>query len=80
MLCRICKVVNALLSTLDLTEKDLTFSDTFRQDAFDLKRSLLLDILYFLLKDLAIHKKRAYLSVFLALPDIPPEFAHDDGI
>ncbi|KAI8916880.1 hypothetical protein BC831DRAFT_485830 [Entophlyctis helioformis] len=54
--------------------------DGFRQRLFELDRMVLLSVLHFLLKDLAIHKKRAYLAVFLSMPDVPPEFGQDEVV
>lgn len=45
-----------------------------------LKRELLLDAMAFLLKDMEVHTKRAYLSVYLTTPDVPPEFMNNSGI
>jgi intraflagellar transport protein 81 len=42
-------------------------------------RSTILKAMYFLLKDLAVHKKRAYLGIYLSSPDIPMEFSQDDS-
>ena len=44
------------------------------------KRDYLIDVLYFLLKNMAVHKKRAYLSIYLTRPEVPDEFMHQDGI
>ncbi|KAJ3216786.1 Intraflagellar transport protein 81 [Dinochytrium kinnereticum] len=43
------------------------------------ERLMFLDILTFLLRDAAVHKKRAYLATFLEVADIPSEFMQDDG-
>jgi intraflagellar transport protein 81 len=43
----------------------------------DFKREQLLSVLYFLVKDLDFHKKRAYLALYLSPPEYPPEFSHD---
>ncbi|KAJ3252478.1 Intraflagellar transport protein 81 [Boothiomyces macroporosus] len=43
-------------------------------------RQAILYYLTFLLKDLATHKKRAYLAQFLSIPEIPSEFSQDDVI
>ncbi|KAI8905563.1 hypothetical protein EDD86DRAFT_211793 [Gorgonomyces haynaldii] len=43
-------------------------------------RQKLLKALYFLLSDLPSHKKRAYLAIFLSVPPVPVDFAHDDVI
>ncbi|KAJ1341884.1 hypothetical protein BSLG_003537 [Batrachochytrium salamandrivorans] len=53
--------------------------DRFSQKMLDLDRSTLLTVLLFLVKDVQTHKKRAYLALFLSIPDIPTEFSHDDG-
>lgn len=45
-----------------------------------LDRSFLISILSFLLADLQVNKKRAYLSLFLAMPAIPVDFIQDDSI
>jgi intraflagellar transport protein 81 len=52
------------------------------------KRETLIITIFFLLNDLATHKKRAYLGIYLSLPgrnvgfilDIPLEFIHDESI
>ncbi|KAJ3385440.1 Intraflagellar transport protein 81 [Entophlyctis sp. JEL0112] len=41
-------------------------------------RQLMLEILYFLLKDKAIHKKRCYLAPFLEVVDVPTDFMQDE--
>ena len=43
-------------------------------------RQMMMDMLAFLLRDLEVHKKRAYLGKFLKTPTIPIEYSHDDGI
>ncbi|KAJ3062377.1 Intraflagellar transport protein 81, partial [Rhizoclosmatium hyalinum] len=49
-----------------------------RQEIQDADRPLLLEILYFLLKDVAIHKKRCYLAPFLEFVDVPSDYMQDD--
>ncbi|KAJ3091770.1 Intraflagellar transport protein 81 [Quaeritorhiza haematococci] len=53
---------------------------TFHQTLLNGDRPLVLEALYFLLKDLHVHKKRAYLAPFLAAIDVPPEFMLDEGV
>ncbi|KAI9349273.1 hypothetical protein DFJ73DRAFT_789978 [Zopfochytrium polystomum] len=50
-----------------------------RQQIQDGDRTLLLDILGFLLKDIPTHRKRCYLAVYLEGVDVPPEYMQDDG-
>ncbi|KAJ3370708.1 Intraflagellar transport protein 81 [Kappamyces sp. JEL0680] len=54
--------------------------DSCVADLMALKRETLLSVLTFFFKDLASHKKRAYLALFLATPDVPADFLHDDVI
>ncbi|KAL2920089.1 hypothetical protein HK105_200155 [Polyrhizophydium stewartii] len=54
--------------------------NAFRIALFDMDRTTVLSTLHFLLKDLAFHKKRAYLALFLSMPDVPAEFCQDDVI
>lgn len=54
--------------------------DAFVTDVSQMLRESLLSCLTFLLKDLVLHKKRAYLALFLSLPEIPTEFSQDEGI
>lgn len=42
-------------------------------------RIFMFTILHFLLKDLVVLKKRAYLAIYLSSPDIPYDFMQDDG-
>ncbi|KAJ3316717.1 Intraflagellar transport protein 81 [Blyttiomyces sp. JEL0837] len=51
-----------------------------RQQIQNGDRNLLLDILYFMIKDINMHKKRAYLATFLEIIDVPPEYLQDDTI
>ncbi|KAJ3072165.1 Intraflagellar transport protein 81 [Podochytrium sp. JEL0797] len=52
--------------------------NSLRQEIQDADRALLLEILYFLCKDMAIHKKRCYLAPFLEIVDVPSDFIQDD--
>ncbi|KAI9338982.1 hypothetical protein BDR26DRAFT_908510 [Obelidium mucronatum] len=45
--------------------------NSLRQEIQDADRPLLLEILHFLMKDMAIHKKRCYLAPFLEFVDVP---------
>ena len=54
--------------------------EEFRQKLLDGDREVILDALAFLLKDVSIHKKRAYLAPYLAAVEVPPEFMQDDGM
>lgn len=55
-------------------------SDSFRATFVAGNRDVLLHALYFLVKDLSTHKKRAYLAPFLSTIEIPVEFQQDDGM
>ncbi|KAI9209448.1 uncharacterized protein BJ171DRAFT_564624 [Polychytrium aggregatum] len=59
--------------------KDAYDGELFSKYIVEGSRPCLLDILYFLLKDLATHKKRAYLAPYLAVVDVPPEYMQDEG-
>ncbi|KAJ3287387.1 Intraflagellar transport protein 81, partial [Borealophlyctis nickersoniae] len=61
-----------------LKYKGAADGDAFRQSLLDGDRTTILAALAFLLKDLATHKKRAYLAPFLASVEVPPEFLQDD--
>ncbi|KAJ3123397.1 Intraflagellar transport protein 81 [Nowakowskiella sp. JEL0407] len=52
--------------------------EEFIKGIMDGDRGLILSVLYFLLKDYQIHKKRAYLAPYLASIEIPPEYTQDD--
>ncbi|KAI8825704.1 uncharacterized protein EV422DRAFT_563535 [Fimicolochytrium jonesii] len=68
------KIANFLLL---LKWKDIGDIETLCQKLLDGDRTTILRILHFLLKDLNLHKKRAYLAPFLGAIDIPAEFSHD---
>ncbi|KAJ3417510.1 Intraflagellar transport protein 81 [Chytridiales sp. JEL 0842] len=55
-------------------------SNTLRPQLLTNDRMILLDILYFLLKDIPTHKKRMYLAPFLEVIDIPMDFMQDDTV
>jgi intraflagellar transport protein 81 len=44
-----------------------------------MKREAILHALNFMLKDLSIHQKRAYLAMYLSIPEIPVEFSNDES-
>lgn len=46
----------------------------------NMTRDVFIQCLYFLLKDIAVHKKRAYLGMFLSIPDVPVDFTQDETI
>ncbi|KAJ3014255.1 UNVERIFIED_CONTAM: Intraflagellar transport protein 81 [Siphonaria sp. JEL0065] len=52
--------------------------NSLRQEIQDADRPLLLEILYFLMKDMALHKKRCYLAPFLEIVDVPSDYMQDD--
>ncbi|KAK6099451.1 hypothetical protein MT418_000866 [Batrachochytrium dendrobatidis] len=54
--------------------------DELGQNLFELERKTLFSTLLFLVKDFEIHKKRAYLALFLSIPEVPPEFSQDQMI
>ncbi|KAI9334153.1 hypothetical protein BDR26DRAFT_840018 [Obelidium mucronatum] len=54
--------------------------NSLRQEIQDADRPLLLEILHFLMKDMAIHKKRCYLAPFLEFVDVPSDYMQDDGM
>ncbi|KAJ3020677.1 Intraflagellar transport protein 81 [Thoreauomyces humboldtii] len=58
--------------------KDAGDMDVLCQKLMEGDRSTILRVLQFLLKDLNLHKKRAYLAPFLAAVDVPAEFGHDE--
>lgn len=58
--------------------KDVNDSQSFRQALLNGDKMILLDILYFLIKDLETHQKRAYLAPFLATIEVPPEYLTED--
>ncbi|KAJ3319005.1 Intraflagellar transport protein 81 [Boothiomyces sp. JEL0866] len=60
--------------------KDAQDIDGFLTTVMTPNRQAILYYLTFLLKDLTIHKKRAYLAQFLSIPEIPSEFSQDDVI
>ncbi|TPX60824.1 hypothetical protein PhCBS80983_g01510 [Powellomyces hirtus] len=58
--------------------KDAGDMDVLCQKLMEGDRTTILRVLYFLLKDLNQHKKRAYLAPFLASVDVPAEFVTGD--
>ncbi|KAJ3252094.1 Intraflagellar transport protein 81 [Chytriomyces hyalinus] len=52
--------------------------NAIRLEILNADRSLLLEILHFLLKDVALHKKRCYLATFLEIVDVPSDYMQDD--
>ncbi|KAI8590958.1 hypothetical protein BDZ88DRAFT_412911 [Geranomyces variabilis] len=67
-----------IASFLQLLKYKAGDMDVFCQKMLDGDRTTILAVLHFLLKDLALHKKRAYLAPFLASVDVPAEFGHDE--
>ncbi|KAI8895679.1 hypothetical protein BC833DRAFT_600460 [Globomyces pollinis-pini] len=58
----------------------LVDTDQLRNDLMNQDRKALLCCLTFLLKDVALHKKRAYLALFLSVPQVPTDFSQDEVI
>ncbi|KAJ3247337.1 Intraflagellar transport protein 81 [Chytriomyces hyalinus] len=52
--------------------------NAIRLEILNADRTLLLEILHFLLKDVALHKKRCYLATFLEIVDVPSDYMQDD--
>ena len=57
----------------------LLTSESLTNDVMQMARQSLLAVLTFLLKDLATHKKRAYLALYLSIPEIPVDFSQDES-
>ncbi|KAJ3191226.1 Intraflagellar transport protein 81 [Irineochytrium annulatum] len=72
--------ISDLLRVLKFRGASGADSAALRQKLVGEERELFLEVLGFLLKDLATHKKRAYLAQYLETVEIPPDYMHDDAI